>query len=280
MWGLFHAPLWRLRCRSVWRAGCAQATWQVGDARLGAFPLFARPPAARRLAVDAQTNWDQITENIARSALLNTAPGLTTSATCRRSFSSSTTPARGAQSDANDAANPYRGAFAQISLWRREQGGESIGRAQRCPCSARRCRWRAARNSRRHASGTIDSLQQTVNGTLVPLYRYPDPHWSIVVECCEQLERPTLRIADAVFATTRGVGRAHRVGSQKQIDSAVGTRNGLALADDYDYVTKLDCTQAENICEAGELRVRFAAERRAVHAGRAAMRHRRELRAR
>ena len=66
----------------------------------------------------------------------------------------------------------------------------------------------------------IDSFTQNgTNGTSIPLLKYPDPHWSIVVECCEQLNRPTLRITDAVFATTKGVGRAHRPGTQAQLPS-------------------------------------------------------------
>ena len=203
--------------------------------------------------VDAQTNWDQITENIARSSLLNTAPGTTIERDVQALIFFFNNTCTAAQSDANDAANPYRGAFAQISQWRQNKGWESIVRAHsEVPVQCKALYMEGGEEfAAKHCFWNVDSLQQTVNGTLVPLYRYPDPHWSIVVECCEQLERPTLRIADAVFATTRGVGRAHRVGSQKQIDSAVGTRNGLALADDYDYVTKLDCTQAENICEAG-----------------------------
>ena len=60
---------------------------------------------------------------------------------------------------------------------------------------------------------------------------YPSPQWTVIEDCCELIERPILHIHDAVWATTRGVGRAFRT-----TGSSVVT--GLAPVDDFDYVPK------------------------------------------
>ena len=182
---------WRLRCRSVWR-------WSARRQRAGGRRAVRHACSLVLLLhvaspVDAQTNWDQITENIARSSLLNTAPGTTIERDVQALIFFFNNTCTAAQSDANDAANPYRGAFAQISQWRQNKGWESIVRAHsEVPVQCKALYMEGGEEfAAKHCSER--RLLQTVNGTLVPLYRYPDPHWSIVVECCEQLERPTLK---------------------------------------------------------------------------------------
>ena len=86
--------------------------------------LLAAAPAG------AQNVWELITENIAKSSQLNTAPGTTLERDVQALIFFFNNTCTAAQSDANDAANPYRGAFAQISQWRQNKGWASIVRAQ------------------------------------------------------------------------------------------------------------------------------------------------------
>ena len=62
---------------------------------------------------------------------------------------------------------------------------------------------------------------------------YPSPQWSVIEDCCELIERPILHIHDAVWATTRGVGRAFRTTGSSAV-------TGLAQVDDFDYVPKYE----------------------------------------
>ena len=68
------------------------------------------------------SQWTALIENIARSSLLNTQPGSTLERDVQALIVFFNNTCTAAQSDANDAANPYRGAFAQISQWRQNKG--------------------------------------------------------------------------------------------------------------------------------------------------------------
>ena len=107
------------------------------------------------------------------------------------------------------STEPYRGAFAQISEWRQQSGWSSIVEAH--SSVAVRCKSLYMQDAEefvtKHCFFNIESNLDA--GTRVTTY--PTPRWSIVEDCCENLERPVLRVHDAVWATTRGVAAApHR----------------------------------------------------------------------
>lgn len=78
------------------------------------------------------------------------------------------------------------------------------------------------------------NIQTSVNTTGFRTDSFPSPQWTIIEDCCELFERPIIHITDAVFATTLGVGRAHRGGDFQ------------AEANDFRYVPKLDCSEPIN----------------------------------
>jgi hypothetical protein len=224
-----------------------------GPARvLLAFGLLLPPVAdAQGLAF-----WTELVDNIARSSNLNTRPGSTIERDVQALIFFFNNTCTASQGDPNDAANPYRGAFAQVSQWRQNEGWQSIVEAHsNVQVQCRTLYMEGGEEfAAKHCFWNIGSLEQMggANGTsLVPLIRYPDPEWTIVFDCCEQLERPVLRVYDAVWATTKGVGRAHRAESAE----SATTQNNYERADDIDYVPRINCDEpmnAENIeCDAG-----------------------------
>ena len=185
--------------------------------------------------VHGQSNerWAALVDDIAHSSLLSTRPGSTLERDVQALiyfFNNTCT----AQAILDDASNPYRGAFAQVSQWRQQTGWRSIVEAHSSVAVQCRALYMEGGNEfvAKHCFWNIQSLSG-VNGTV-----YPSPRWTIVEDCCEQLDRPVLRVLDAVWATTRGVGRAHRKPPM--------TTANLADADDYAYVPKIDCDQPIN----------------------------------
>ena len=152
-------------------------------------PLLAR----------AQMNeYQRLIENIARSSLLNTRPGSTVERDVQALISFFNNTCTEAQSDATDVANPYRGAFAQVSQWRQQKGWRTIVEAHsnvRVQCRALYMQG-AEEFAAKHCFWNVQSLNSSVV--------YPSPRWSIVEDCCENLDRPILRVKDAVWATTLG----------------------------------------------------------------------------
>ena len=103
-----------------------------------------------------------------------------------------------AQESDGDASNPYRGAFAQVSQWRQQKGWSSIVKAH--SDVAVQCRGLYMEGGEEFtAKHCFWNIQSLANATV-----YPSPQWTIVETCCEQLDRPVLRVSDAVWATTRG----------------------------------------------------------------------------
>jgi hypothetical protein len=76
------------------------------------------------------------------------------------------------------------------------------------------------------------NIQSLANRTV-----YPSPQWTIVEDCCERLQRPVMHVHDAVWATTRGVGRFRR----RAPGVTTGAAATYAPADDDAYVPALDC---------------------------------------
>eukprot|EP00966_Prymnesium_polylepis_P048011 1111651-Prymnesium_polylepis.1 len=227
-------------------------------------------------------DWDALAAAIASSSLLNIRPGSTIERDIRALVNFFNNTAAASQGSLQDPSNPYRGAFAQVSEWREQQGWSSIVTAhssvavrcktlymqdgeefvKRCVPPPRMLSSPVARPgssrpdlkstayARRHCFWSIDSLQAT-DGERI--FIYPSPRWTIVEDCCEQLERPVLRVHDAVWATTRGVGRMWA----RPPTTAGAAIGGSDVADDFRYVPKLDCSEplnAENIdCESPAL---------------------------
>ena len=216
-------------------------------------------------------DWDALAGAIASSSLLNIRPGSTIERDIRALVSFFNNTAAASQGSLQDPSSPYRGAFAQVSEWREQQGWSSIVTAHssvavRCKTLymqdgeefVKRCVKHSHSKSHtvpatriahrhphacRHCFWNIDSLR-TTDGERT--FVYPSPRWTIVEDCCEQLERPVLRVHDAVWATTRGVGRMW-ARPPTTAGAAVG---GFDVADDFRYVPKLDCSEplnAENI---------------------------------
>lgn len=152
----------------------------------------------------AQNNnyWAQLIDNIARSSLLNTAPGSTLERDVQALIHFFNNTCTTAQEEDADASNPYRGAFAQVSLWREQRGWNSIVQAH--SDVAVQCRALYMEGGEefvaKHCFWNIESLESADDSNIV----YPTPRWTIVEDCCERLDRPVLRVRDAVWATTRG----------------------------------------------------------------------------
>ena len=155
--------------------------------------------------VDGQQSnayWNALIENIARSSLLNTQPGSTLERDVQALiyfFNSTCTESR---TDENDIMNPYRGAFAQVSQWREQKGWRSIVQAHSSVAVQCRALYMEGGEefAAKHCFWNIQSRLPRGNGT-----KYPSPRWTIVEDCCEALERPLLRVNDAVWATTKGM---------------------------------------------------------------------------
>ena len=73
----------------------------------------------------AAIDWSKLTQDIAASSLLRIYPGSTIERDMRALIDLFNKTAAAASST-NDSANPYRGAFAQVSEWRQQQGWTSI----------------------------------------------------------------------------------------------------------------------------------------------------------
>ena len=101
-----------------------------------------------------------------------------------------------------DETNPYRGAFAQVSQWKHQQGWESIVAAHsRVAVRCNRLYMEGGSEfMAKHCYWNVDALR---GGDGSEVLRYPDPQWTIVEDCCERLHRPILQLSDAVWATTR-----------------------------------------------------------------------------
>jgi len=196
------------------------------------------PPPPPPILVD----WDALRENIVRSSLLASNEesylfrhGLTVESDIRAMiyfFNNTAASAIG-----KTESNPYRGAFAQISEWKHQSGWESIVRAHSnvaVQCKqlyleggqefvAKMCYW------------NVDAVRGADDSEVL---RYPEPEWTIVYDCCNRLERPVLQLTDAVWATTRGVGRLWRAATAEGESSNPGV---YWRADDFDYVPMMDC---------------------------------------
>ena len=204
------------------------------------------PPAAklRRLmllglaagASGQAIDWLDLMYDIQRSSLLNTAPGTTLERDVQALIDFFNNTCTASQANANDAANPYRGAFAQVSQWRQQKGWSSIVQAH--SNVAVQCRGLYMEGGVEFTSkDCFWNIQSLANSTV-----YPSPQWTIVEACCESLTRPMLPVYDAVWATTRGVGRVRRTPTDQ------GAASAFDVADDFDYVPKLDCDEPINAC--------------------------------
>jgi hypothetical protein len=152
-----------------------------GPARvLLAFGLLLPPVAdAQGLAF-----WTELVDNIARSSNLNTRPGSTIERDVQALIFFFNNTCTASQGDPNDAANPYRGAFAQVSQWRQNEGWQSIVEAHsNVQVQCRTLYMEGGEEfAAKHCFWNIGSLEQMggANGTsLVPLIRYPDPEWTM-----------------------------------------------------------------------------------------------------
>ena len=178
--------------------------------------------------------WAQLRQDVERSSRLNVYQGSTLERDTQALIEFFNNTCTTAQSNADDAVNPYRGAFAQVSLWREQKGWQSIVAAH--SDVAVQCRGLYMEGGEefvaKHCFWNIRSLE---NSTV-----YPDPRWSIVEDCCERLQRPILAVNDAVWATTRGVGRVRRAPPGSPATTTFDD------ADDEAYVPKLDCEAAVN----------------------------------
>eukprot|EP00966_Prymnesium_polylepis_P119262 2755906-Prymnesium_polylepis.1 len=143
-------------------------------------------------------NWGALIANIATSSLLNVRPGTTIEQDIQALIDFFNKTA----AESQDPSNPYRGAFAQISEWRQQDGWSSIVSAH--SNVAVRCKTLymdgAEEFVKKHCYWNIQSKESSGTREFV----YPSPQWTIVEDCCEKLERPVLRVHDAVWATTRG----------------------------------------------------------------------------
>ena len=204
------------------------------------FVLFCAVFSAVLPGVDAQGDfWSKLVRNIERSSNLNTQPGSTLERDVQALIFFFNNTCTEAVENAG-SNNPYRGAFSLKSQWLQQQGWESIVRAHSSVQVQCRSLYMEGGEelAAKHCFWNIQSLEEgTVNGT-----RYPNPRWTIIEDCCEKLQRPVLQIRDAVWATTRGVGRAYRAAT-----AAIAQGSNQLLADDVAYVPKLDCTSPENI---------------------------------
>ena len=175
--------------------------------------------------------WALLGDDITRSSRLKRAPGSTFERDVQALIKFFNVTCTESQEDPTDAANPYRGAFAQVSQWRQQQGWSSIVSAHAdVAVQCRRLNMEGGEEfTAKHCFWNIQSL---ANRTV-----YPSPQWTIVEDCCERLQRPVMHVHDAVWATTRGVGRFRR--------RAPGVTTGVAAtyapADDDAYVPALDC---------------------------------------
>ena len=142
--------------------------------------------------------------DIGRAAQLDTRPGSTIERDVLALIYFFNRTCTASQADIYDVFNPYRGAFAQVSQWREQKGWRSIVEAH----SSVRVRCRALYMEggeefvAKHCFWNIHSIPfHGVNGTGAV---YPTPRWTIIEDCCERLNRPLLKVNDAIWATTRG----------------------------------------------------------------------------
>ena len=147
--------------------------------------------------------WNTLILNIARSSLLNTRPGSTVERDVQALIFFFNNTCTASQADPSDIFNPYRGAFAQVSQWREQKGWRSIVQAHSNVVVQCRALYMEGGEEfiAKHCFWNIQSMPWNPinNGTV-----YPSPQWTIVEDCCELLQRPVLRVNDAVWATTRG----------------------------------------------------------------------------
>ena len=230
------------------------------------------PPPPPPIFID----WERLAENIITSSLLASNKqsflfkhGLTVETDIKAlvSFFNNTA----ASYEGTTPSNPYRGAMARMSEWKNQEGWSSIVTAHsevavQCKAlymeggaefKAPHCYWNPDPNrtvtpasapttspkprpstQAKNCYWNVDALHGA-NGAEV--LRYPDPWWSIVFDCCELLQRPVLQLSDAVWATTRGVGRVYRAPDAEGVIPGV-----IQRADDFDYVPKVDCDAAVN----------------------------------
>ena len=270
-------PPTRRRVRRLWTvlAALSQLSPAGGDRRLQNAQELAEQAAA------AAFYWSELALDITRSSTLTTGPGMTleTDTLALIAFFNKTAAASAAMEW--DVMNPYRGAFAdEGSKWRHQDGWKSILSAHsnvRVQCqalymaggeefTAKFCFWKV---------GSLQSTNATT-GVTTRETRFPIPEWTIVRECCEPVARPVLRLHDAVWATTNGVGRffrtsAHEADSSKDPWNELQARRAASpttahhlllhhhhlrltpppplppQADDYEYVPQFDCTKKEII---------------------------------
>ena len=149
-----------------------------------------------QVAPQQQAQWTALIENIARSSLLNTAPGTTLERDVQALISFFNNTCTAAVDDSRDTANPYRGAFSLVSQWRQQRGWQSIVRAHSNVAVQCRALYMegGVEFASKHCFWNIQSLctnadkeceDAGLNGTV-----FPSPRWTIVEDCCEQLERP------------------------------------------------------------------------------------------
>ena len=140
--------------------------------------------------------WQRLNEDIAEWSFLRTIPGSTAegewhalvvlfNATCN-------------EWPGPTATSPYRGAFAQTAVWSNQRGWETILAAHTSvPVQCRALYLEGGEEfAAKHCFWHIDTFERRIE--------YPTPQWTIVEDCCEALDRPLLRVNDAVWATTRG----------------------------------------------------------------------------
>ena len=163
--------------------------------------LWHTPAGAQQF----NSQWQALIENIAQSSLLNTRPGSTLERDVQALIFFFNNTCTASQADADDVANPYRGAFAQVSQWREQKGWRSIVQAHSSVAVQCKALYMEGGEefAAKHCFWNIQSLRGS-NNTV-----YPSPRWTIVEDCCEALERPLLKVNDAVWATTRGTRRPH-----------------------------------------------------------------------
>lgn len=211
------------------RASVSSAGHPGGFNRAGLLLLLLLP----RASAQSLAYWAELQQDVARSESLNTVPGQTLERDVQALIDFFNNTCTESQADSNDASNPYRGAFAQVSQWRQQKGWESIVAAH--SDVAVQCRGLYMEGGEeftaKHCFWNIRSLP---NATV-----YPSPQWTIVETCCERLERPVLKVHDAVWATTRGVGRVQRA------PPGTAATAMLATADDEGYVPAIDC---DSVC--------------------------------
>lgn len=194
-------------------------------------------------------DWPELLQDIERSSYIDGAPGSTLERDVYALIDFFNNTCTEARANKLDAANPYRGAFAQVSQWRQQQGWATIVQAH--SDVAVQCRGLYMEGGEEFtAKHCFWNIQSLANETV-----YPSPQWTIVETCCERLERPVLRVRDAVWATTGSVGRV--CPAKYQVNGACS----FAIPTDSEYVPKLNCDEPSNElnpdCEAQTLRTQL-----------------------